>query len=49
MAAIQTCLQRSDLKISDIGYIHAHGTATQLNDQAEAFVIKEYISVFGRR
>ncbi|WP_299487042.1 beta-ketoacyl-ACP synthase [Acaryochloris sp. IP29b_bin.137] len=41
ITAIRSCLQRSDLETSDIGYIHAHGTATQLNDRAEAFVIKE--------
>lgn len=40
ITAIQDCLQRSGLKTSDIGYIHAHGTATHLNDQAEAAVIK---------
>lgn len=40
ISAIQDCLQRSGLKASDIGYIHAHGTATHLNDQAEAVVIK---------
>lgn len=40
ITAIQDCLQRSGLKASEIGYIHAHGTATYLNDQAEAVVIK---------
>lgn len=40
ITAIQDCLQRSGLKASDVGYIHAHGTATHLNDQAEAVVIK---------
>lgn len=40
ITAIQDCLQRSGLKASEIGYIHAHGTATRLNDQAEAVVIK---------
>lgn len=41
MVAVQDCLRRSQLKNDDIGYIHAHGTATQLNDQAEAVVIQE--------
>ncbi len=41
MVAIQDCLQRSALEASDISYIHAHGTATRLNDQAEALVIKK--------
>ena len=40
MIAVQDCLRRSQLTTNDIGYIHAHGTATQLNDQAEATVIQ---------
>lgn len=38
--AVNDCLRRSGLQSSDIDYIHAHGTATHLNDQAEASVIK---------
>jgi 3-oxoacyl-[acyl-carrier-protein] synthase II len=39
IAALQHSLQRSHLSPTDIDYIHAHGTATQLNDQAEAALI----------
>lgn len=40
IAAIKQCLERSCLSASDIDYIHAHGTATQLNDQMESMVIQ---------
>ncbi len=40
MVAVQDCLRRSGLANNDIDYIHAHGTATQLNDRAEALVIQ---------
>ncbi|MBE8968564.1 beta-ketoacyl-ACP synthase [Nostocales cyanobacterium LEGE 12452] len=40
IAAIKQCLERSCLLPSDIDYIHAHGTATQLNDQMESIVIQ---------
>ena len=40
MVAVQDCLRRSGLRNDDIDYIHAHGTATQLNDRAEALVIQ---------
>jgi 3-oxoacyl-[acyl-carrier-protein] synthase II len=40
IAAIKQCLERSYLTPSDIDYIHAHGTATQLNDQMESMVIQ---------
>lgn len=40
IAAVQQCLERSHLFPSDIDYIHAHGTATQLNDQNEAELIQ---------
>ncbi|MBC1219804.1 beta-ketoacyl-ACP synthase [Nostoc sp. UCD121] len=40
IAAIKKCLERSCLTPSDIDYIHAHGTATQLNDQMESMVIR---------
>ncbi len=39
ITAIQNCLSRSDLFPEDINYIHAHGTATLLNDQHEANLI----------
>lgn len=37
--AIKNCLVRSNLKPSDINYIHAHGTSTKLNDSNEASLI----------
>jgi 3-oxoacyl-[acyl-carrier-protein] synthase II len=40
ITAVQQCVARSDLNATDIDYIHAHGTATQLNDQNEAFLIR---------
>ncbi|MFB2917835.1 beta-ketoacyl-ACP synthase [Aerosakkonema funiforme] len=40
IAAIKQCLERSNLSPNDIDYIHAHGTATQLNDRNEAQVIR---------
>lgn len=39
IAAVKQCLERSNLALSDIDYIHAHGTATQLNDKHEAQII----------
>jgi 3-oxoacyl-[acyl-carrier-protein] synthase II len=44
IAAIKQCLHRSQLTLSDINYIHAHGTATQLNDRIESFVIQRLFS-----
>ncbi|QKQ76417.1 beta-ketoacyl-ACP synthase [Nostoc sp. TCL240-02] len=44
IAAIKQCLERSCLSPSDIDYIHAHGTATQLNDQMESIVIQRMFS-----
>jgi 3-oxoacyl-[acyl-carrier-protein] synthase II len=41
IAAVKQCLERSHLSPSDINYIHAHGTGTQLNDQNEAQLIQE--------
>lgn len=41
IAAIQHCLQRSRMYATDIGYIHAHGTSTHLNDQNEAALIQQ--------
>jgi 3-oxoacyl-[acyl-carrier-protein] synthase II len=40
IAAIQSCLDRSHLHPDQVDYIHAHGTATQLNDAAEASLIQ---------
>jgi len=38
--AIRQCLNRSQLAAAEIGYIHAHGTATRLNDANEAALIE---------
>ncbi|WP_315790439.1 beta-ketoacyl-ACP synthase [Fischerella sp. JS2] len=40
IAAIKQCLERSHLTPKDIDYIHAHGTATQINDQIESKLIQ---------
>lgn len=40
IAAVKQCLARSQLSATDIDYIHAHGTATKLNDQNEAHLIQ---------
>lgn len=40
VAAIKQCLERSTLNPHDIDYIHAHGTATILNDEVESRIIK---------
>ena len=40
IAAIKQCLERGNLTPQDIDYIHAHGTATQLNDKREAEIIQ---------
>lgn len=40
IAAVKQCLDRSHLTPADIDYIHAHGTATQLNDRVESLVIQ---------
>ncbi len=44
IAAIRQCLKRSCLTPTDIDYIHAHGTATQLNDHIESKVIQRLFS-----
>jgi len=40
MTAVRQCLSHSDRAAQDIGYVHAHGTATRLNDQAEAQLLQ---------
>jgi 3-oxoacyl-[acyl-carrier-protein] synthase II len=40
IAAVQQCLQRSGLTPSMVDFIHAHGTATVLNDCTEARLIQ---------
>jgi 3-oxoacyl-[acyl-carrier-protein] synthase II len=44
--AVRRALKRSGISPDEIDYIHAHGTATQLNDKVETTVIKK---VFGER
>jgi 3-oxoacyl-[acyl-carrier-protein] synthase II len=44
IACIQLALKDSRLNASDIGYINAHGTSTQVNDRVESLAIKK---VFG--
>lgn len=41
LVATKQCLDRSNLSPSDINYIHAHGTATQINDRNEAQLIQQ--------
>lgn len=40
IAAVRQCLERSQLSPQVIDYIHAHGTATVLNDRQEAGLIQ---------
>ncbi|NEO30423.1 MAG: beta-ketoacyl-ACP synthase [Symploca sp. SIO3C6] len=40
IAAVKQCLNRSHISTAQIDYIHAHGTATKLNDYYEAQLIK---------
>ncbi len=44
IAAVKQCLERSHLTPEDIDYIHAHGTATQLNDSMERLIIQRLFS-----
>ncbi len=39
--AVNQCLKRSNLAAIDIDFIHAHGTATELNDRHEALLIEK--------
>ncbi len=41
IAAVKQCLKRSNLIPDDIDYIHAHGTATLLNDRIESKIIQQ--------
>ncbi|MEG4535163.1 beta-ketoacyl synthase N-terminal-like domain-containing protein [Microcoleus sp. D2_18a_D3] len=41
IAAVSQCLKRSNLAAIDIDFIHAHGTATELNDRHEALLIEK--------
>ena len=44
--AVRMALKQGNIEASDIDYIHAHGTATLLNDRVETTVIKK---IFGER
>ncbi|MDF1608252.1 beta-ketoacyl-[acyl-carrier-protein] synthase family protein [Hoeflea sp. YIM 152468] len=44
-AAIRNCLADAGISADQVGYINAHGTATQTNDQTETRVIR---AVFGQ-
>jgi 3-oxoacyl-[acyl-carrier-protein] synthase II len=44
--AMKLALENADLDFTDIGYINAHGTSTQLNDKSETAAIK---TVFGEQ
>jgi 3-oxoacyl-[acyl-carrier-protein] synthase II len=44
IACIKAALQDSGLAPSDIGYINAHGTSTQVNDKVETLAVKK---IFG--
>jgi 3-oxoacyl-(acyl-carrier-protein) synthase len=44
--AMQLALEDAGLQPSDIGYINAHGTSTQLNDKSETAAIKK---IFGEQ
>lgn len=40
-SAIKACLKQAKLLPSDVNYIHAHGTGTELNDAHEAALIQQ--------
>ncbi|MBW4494728.1 MAG: beta-ketoacyl-ACP synthase [Oscillatoria princeps RMCB-10] len=40
-AAVKQCCHRAGISLSEIDYIHAHGTGTTLNDEFEARLIAE--------
>ncbi len=41
IVAVNQCLKQSNLAPADIDFIHAHGTATDLNDRHEALLIQK--------
>jgi len=43
IAAVKQCLNHSGLTATDIDFIHTHGTATQLNDRNEAYLIQHLL------
>lgn len=46
MTAIRQCLERSQLRADQVGFIHAHGTGTQLNDAYESALIQRCFPAF---
>ncbi len=40
-AAVKQCCHRAGISLSEIDYIHAHGTGTTLNDEFEALLIEQ--------
>ncbi|AFY55018.1 3-oxoacyl-(acyl-carrier-protein) synthase [Rivularia sp. PCC 7116] len=44
ISAVKECLHRTHISPEDIDYIHAHGTATQMNDSVESKVIQSIFS-----
>ena len=44
ISAVKKCLHRAHISPKDIDYIHAHGTATQMNDRMESRVIQKIFS-----
>jgi 3-oxoacyl-[acyl-carrier-protein] synthase II len=46
ISAIKECLHRAHISPKEINYIHAHGTATQMNDRMESLVIQK---IFGNK
>ncbi len=49
IACIQAALRDSGLAGSEIGYINAHGTSTQVNDRVETLAIKKALGDAARR
>jgi 3-oxoacyl-[acyl-carrier-protein] synthase II len=46
LTAIKQCLERSQLGADRVGFIHAHGTGTQLNDAYESALIQRCFPQF---
>ena len=46
ISAVKECLHRTHISPENIDYIHAHGTATQMNDRMESLVIQK---IFGKK
>jgi 3-oxoacyl-[acyl-carrier-protein] synthase II len=44
ISAIKKCLHRAHISPEDIDYVHAHGTATHMNDRMESLVIQNIFS-----